>query len=120
MRLLALALIVLLPVAAGAGERVPTFPKRTDYDQARSSLLSLGWAPVAQTAQRCDSTGCYARCSIGFEERCKAYPEAETCRGTGRASCDMIWKRRDTLIEIITGGEDDPPMVIGAKCRANC
>lgn len=106
-------------ISAHAAERLPTFPKRTDYAEARASLRSLGWTPVSQ-GQRCTDTGCYDRCSIGFEDRCKSYPEAETCRGTGLAQCDMVWRKDGQLIEVQTIGEGDPPMVNRVRCRAGC
>ena len=121
MRALILAPVVVAMLAGPAvAGQLPTFPKRTHYDDARTSLQALGWAPVAQKAQRCDATGCYDRCSIGFEARCSAYPEAEICRGTGLASCDMLWRRGEQLIEVRTTGEDDPPMVDRVRCRAGC
>lgn len=117
---LSAALIVTLAGPTFAAERIPNFPRQTDYDGARSSLMAIGWQPVAQNGKRCDVDGCFERCAPGFEQRCRAYPEAEICRGTGRASCEMIWKRGDTVIEVVTAGEVDPPSVASVKCRANC
>lgn len=106
----ALALVVLL--AAGpvwAGERLPTFPKRTDYGTARGSLIALGWKPVTvPDAQPCDD-----------DERCKGRPEMVVCAGTGAGNCIFLWRRADTLIEVGTIYES-PPMVAGIRCRAGC
>lgn len=118
--ILAPVVVALLAGPALSAERLPSFPKRAPYDEARSSLITLGWRPVAHEAQRCDASGCFDRCAIGFEARCKAYPEAETCRGTGLAACDMIWTRGDRVVEVRTIGEDDPPMVDRVRCRAGC
>ena len=44
------ALLAGMMVVAGSGaawaERLPTFPKRTPYADARESLLILGWKPI--------------------------------------------------------------------------
>jgi hypothetical protein len=119
MRYTLTAAIIATAFTARAAERLPTFPKRTDYDEARASLQSLGWTPVPQ-GQRCTEAGCFDRCSVGFEDRCKAYPEAETCRGTGLAQCDMVWRKDGRLIEVNTIGEGDPPMVSRVRCRVGC
>jgi hypothetical protein len=107
----ALVAFALLVVPAVAAERLPTFPKRTDYGSARASLMALGWEPAPSPTQSC---------APGFEERCAAYPEAETCRGTGIAACDMLWRKSGRLIEVQTFGEDDPPKVSAVRCRAGC
>jgi hypothetical protein len=105
---LALAAVFGLSFAlAYAAEELPRFPENTNYDEARESLIALGWKPV----QSPDRMGCAG----GFEERCKAYPEAVICRGTGCASCEFLWRRGETLIEVWTEGESDPP-VVGTKC----
>lgn len=117
---LTLISVLSLTVSALAAERIPSFPKRTSYDDARNSLRALGWAPVVQTGQRCGTDGCYERCAPGFEARCLTYPETAICRGTGLAACEFLWKRNDVLIEIRTIGEDDPPTVAGVSCKVNC
>ncbi len=110
----------LLAASATAAERLPIFSKNTSYDQARSSLVSLGWAPVAQATQHCDANGCYDRCARGSAGRCEAYPEAETCHEFGLASCGMIWRRGGALIEIRTFSADVPPYVDRVQCRSGC
>jgi hypothetical protein len=106
--------------SAAAEEKVPNFPKNITYDQARSSLYSLGWSPVKQDNQYCDLSGCYARCARGLDGRCEAYPEAETCHKLGLASCEMIWRRGGSLIEVRTFSADIPPYVDRVQCRAGC
>jgi len=103
-----------------AEEKIPNFPKNTSYDQARSSLYSLGWAPVKQINQYCDHSGCYDRCARGIDGRCEAYPEAEACHELGMASCEMIWHRGGALIEVRTFSADIPPYVDRVQCRAGC
>ena len=114
------AFLVTMAVPAWAGEKLPTFPRKTDYDEARASLIALGWKPVPQSSKRCDRDGCFIRCAGGFENRCKVYPEAEICRGTGLAACEFLWRRGETLIEVRTIGETAPPRVASVRCRANC
>ncbi len=112
-----LVLMVLLAMTSSAlsAERVPTFPKRTSYEEARESLIALGWQPAPTSANP-------NRCSPGFEERCKSYPEATACSGTGLARCTFLWRSKsgETLIEVGTFGEEDPPMVERVRCRVGC
>jgi hypothetical protein len=103
------AALVFLPLQVSSAERLPKFPKRTDYGEARNSLIALGWRPVTMPdAQKCDG-----------DERCRGRPEMLACSGTGRASCTFTWKRRDTLIEIGTVGEAGN-VVDRVRCRAGC
>jgi hypothetical protein len=103
------ASFVFLPLQASSAERLPTFPKRTDYGKARNSLIALGWQPVTMPdAEKCDD-----------DERCRGRPEMLACSGTGLASCTFTWKRRDTLIEIRTVGEQGN-VVDRVLCRVGC
>ena len=34
---------------AHAAEELPRFPENTSYDEARESLIALGWKPVKQS-----------------------------------------------------------------------
>lgn len=98
-----------LCTASVAGERLPTFPKQTDYGDARRSLLALGWAPVTMPdADACDD-----------DDRCRGRPEMEACAGTGLGNCSFTWKRNGTLIAVGTIGETRPT-VMGVQCRAGC
>ena len=96
---------------ASAAENLPNFPENTNYDEARQSLIALGWEPVPQSPTFCEGDRCgLQRCTGGFENRCAAYPEALICRGTGCASCEFLWRRGETLIEVWAEGEQDPPV----------
>jgi hypothetical protein len=110
MKRVALALtMAILPFAVEAA-RLPSFPQRTTYVKARTSLIGLGWAP-APTSK--DPT----RCSPGADE-CATYPETLACSGTGLARCSFLWRRGATLIEVGTFGEDR--LVERVRCRARC
>jgi hypothetical protein len=104
-----LALVTLWGVASAA-ERLPTFPKETPYAEARRSLIALGWQPVTlPDADKCDAD----------DPRCKGRPEMLACSGTGLARCIFTWKRKDTLIEVTTFGEQEA-IVERLRCRAGC
>lgn len=102
--------LVLLATAATAAERAPSFPKRTNYSSARSSLITLGWkpAPTEPPPNECAK----------YDGRCE-YPETESCSGTGRGFCSYQWRRGEMLIEILTEG-DDRQIVTSVSCVANC
>jgi hypothetical protein len=107
--LIALALVV-LAAPVGAAERLPTFPKRTPYEDARASLKGLGWEPIRlEGAATCEPD----------DERCTGRPEMFFCSGTGLARCVFTWRRRDQLVEVGTFGETSP-MVDSVRCRAGC
>jgi hypothetical protein len=70
------------------------------YDLARGSLLKSGWKPIGTQLREEGS------CDPAIDARCKTYPEARECSGTGLAFCNMVWKHKDgTTIVITTGGE---------------
>jgi hypothetical protein len=75
----------------------------------RDSLLKQGWQPV-----HAPEAGFV--CEKG-DHRCG--PETIACAGTGAASCLFRWKRKKTVIEIGTVGEDSPT-VTSVTCKANC
>jgi hypothetical protein len=104
--ILALALSV-TPVLAQQG--LPTFPRETVYAEARRSLIGLGWSPVTLP----DADRCSPR-----DGRCAGRPEMVACSGTGIAACAFAWRRGDTLVEVLTAGEN--PVVTGVRCRAGC
>jgi hypothetical protein len=112
MRLAVIAgLAILASGTVLCAERLPSFPKNTDYREARRSLIGLGYTPV--TLPDADE------CSKG-DRRCEGYPEMASCAGTGRAQCLFIWKSKtNALIEIVTVGEGNPG-VAAVRCRANC
>src|SRR5689334_20770008 len=103
------AVAVVLSGVAHA-ERLPIFPKRTPYADARESLLILGWKPIhLPDADKCAED----------DGRCKGRPEMRSCSGTGLARCVFMWRKNDALIEVDTYGEEDP-IVDGVTCRVNC
>jgi len=111
MRAIVLALALMASGAAWAVERLPSFPKNTDYREARRSLIGLGYKPI--TLPDADE------CSPG-DGRCQGYPEMSSCAGTGLGQCLFVWKSpAGALIEIITVGENNPG-VSAVRCRANC
>ena len=105
-----LAGLALAPTASVSAERLPSFPKRTEYTEARRSLIALGWRPV--TLPDAD------RCSKG-DMRCQGRPEMAACSGTGLARCLFTWRKGETLIEVGTYGEEEP-IVDAVRCRAGC
>lgn len=94
-------------------ERAPvSFPKGTIYADARDSLQALGWKPAPpEKPETC----------LGDDGRCKGRPETWACSGTGLGHCLYVWRRGDTLVEIVTQGEEvSQQQVISVRCRAGC
>lgn len=111
MRATLIALVVMVSGAAWGAERLPSFPKNTDYREARRSLIGLGYKPVTLPDSDTCETG---------DGRCEGFPEMHSCAGTGLAQCVFVWKSKsDRLIEVITVGESNPG-VSAVRCRANC
>ena len=107
----ALAALALVVAAGGAqaAEQLPRFKPNTLYPDARVSLLSMGWLPVAASNRACDQR----------ESTCETYPEAESCAPFGSAACSMLWKRGEQLISVMTIGDADI-LVRSASCRSGC
>lgn len=105
-----LATLMLGSAVAGAAERVPSFPKRTTYGNARASLQTIGWQPVVNP----DREGACGE----SDDRCR-WPETEYCAGTGFGGCLYRWQRNDTVIAVATRGED-PQLVYSIRCEVNC
>lgn len=102
----ALALFVCLPAFAQK-HPAPRIAKDTSYADARKALTAQGFAGVRlPDADKCQKDD--ARC----------FPETFACAGTGLGQCVHIWRRGDTIIEVLTIGED--PVVDRVRCRANC
>jgi len=76
---------------------LPKFRKDTPYRTVREKLVTLGWEPVTMPS----STQC------GDDERCQGFPEVYFCSGVGRAICQYMWAKKDTLIMIYARGEGD-------------
>lgn len=111
MRAILIALAVMVSGAAWAAERLPSFPKSTNYREARRSLIGLGYKPVTLPGSDVCEKG---------DGRCEGFSEMNSCAGTGLAQCVFVWKSpNDRLIEIVTVGEMNPG-VSAVRCRANC
>ena len=90
---MALSLSATILLAASA---TPTFRKNAPYAAARATLLSRGWMPVKAAEPDCEP---------GREDVCAAYPEAQSCAGTGFGLCTFRFRSPSgSLIEIITHG----------------
>lgn len=108
MRLLPALLLALLPLTAAA-QPAPAIPAGTPYAAARERLLAAGWQP----ARLSDADGCAA-----WDERCRRYPEANACSGTGQGNCLFRWRRGATLVGVVTAGEE--PVVRTVRCQEGC
>ncbi|WP_145143075.1 hypothetical protein [Roseomonas gilardii] len=70
------------------------------YIQTRQYFLSLGFKPVP--TRETDEQKCGYR-----PEVCKAYPETESCSGTGIAACKFNWVAPSgEKISVVTSGEE--------------
>ncbi|WP_342111748.1 hypothetical protein [Methylobacterium sp. SI9] len=111
---LAIAGLAFLAMPARAEAPVPRIAKGTLYETVRADLSALGWRPSPAAAEQ-------SGCSIGREDVCKRYPEAEFCSGTGMGACGFLWSKNNTLIQVRTVGEDPAALTLQAiACRAGC
>jgi hypothetical protein len=53
------------------------------------------------------------------DHRCEGGSETVACAGTGLANCLFRWKRKKTVIEFGTVGEDNPTVTF-VNCKSNC
>jgi hypothetical protein len=96
MRSLWVLLFVLSATMALAESSTPRFAKGTPYARARAALLARGWSPVKSETQACEP---------GREDVCAAYPETQSCAGTGLGICAFDFRSPSgSLIEIVTHG----------------
>ena len=117
--------IVLMAYSNGAeGASLPRFPKGTPYAEVRQSLKALGYRPNAlpdADAVSRDQCG-YKPDSLVTEAKqsddMRCFPEMVACAGTGLGQCIYSWRRRETLIDVLTVNE--MPVVSGLRCRVNC
>jgi hypothetical protein len=85
---------ILSATMALAESAAPRFAKGTPYASARATLLARGWSPVKPQTQDCEP---------GREDVCRAYPETQSCAGTGFSICTFDFRSPSgSLIEIIT------------------
>jgi hypothetical protein len=88
--------LTLSATMAFAASDTPKFRKGTSYATARATLLARGWSPVKASTSSCEP---------GQEDICAAYPETQSCAGTGFGMCTFEFKSRSgSPIEIVTHG----------------
>lgn len=92
----AAALLSTAPVLAA--EALPRLSGQ-DYGKARAALLRQDWRPVALP----DADKCMAG-----DRRCAGRPEMYVCAGTGLGQCVFVWRRKGTVIDVVTAGEERP------------
>lgn len=93
------AFVALLAVStARAAEPLPKLVGQ-DYGKARAALLRQNWQPVALP----DADSCMAG-----DKRCTGRPEMYVCAGTGLGQCVFVWRRKATMIDVMTEGEERP------------
>jgi hypothetical protein len=93
------AVAALLSTApAMAAEALPRLSGQ-DYGKARAGLLRQNWQPVALP----DADQCMAG-----DKRCAGRPEMYVCAGTGMGQCVFVWRRKGTVIDVMTAGEERP------------
>jgi clan AA aspartic protease (TIGR02281 family) len=86
----------------------PSFPPNTAYNDARRSLMALGYEPAPlPDAEKCDRN---------TDKTC--FPEREACTTDNGTQCDFFWKRGERLIKVTTTAV--PPTVAAVGCQANC
>jgi len=107
-----LAIIWMVAPSLTQAATLPTLKKGSLYANARAVLAKQGYSPV-----RSDGSGC----RFGREDVCKAYPEAETCAGTGLGNCLFVWRRGKQVIEVMTIGEEPKRLTVAqVRCRSGC
>lgn len=95
-------------------ERVPSLKVGASYSSVRTTLSERGWRPVLIGAAT-------QGCSIGREDVCQRYEEAEACSGTGMGQCSFVWSKHHTRIQVITSGEDVNALKVqGLRCLEGC
>jgi clan AA aspartic protease (TIGR02281 family) len=96
-----------VPVAK-ADAAVPVFPANAPYGNARSSLMALGYGPVAlPDAGKCDNN---------TDLTC--FPERASCTKADGIQCEFLWKRGEQLIKVRTVAI--PPTISAVECQVNC
>lgn len=65
----------------------------TDYNEARRSILAMGWLPLTGPCE-----------GLMSDTTCDRFPEIGNCSGTGLGFCDMHFERRNRCLTIITVG----------------
>lgn len=84
------------PAANKTADEMPNFAKGEGYKSVREKLIKAGWTPFkSKEADEC----------FGDDERCRDFPEMESCAGTGFANCRYLWKKSNKTLVIFTVGE---------------
>lgn len=109
-RLLLSLPVLLLACQAPAAEKLPTLRSGQDYGKVRQSLLAQEWKP--ETLPGAEACG-------ADDKRCAGRPEVFVCAGTGMANCLFTWRRRGTVIEVSTVGEERA-VLDRVRCRSGC
>jgi hypothetical protein len=72
-----------------------------NYAEAREDLLAGGWQAIRYPWATAD-----ARCA-GRKEVCDAYPETNSCAGTGLGQCKFVFRDgRGGYLSVVTIGEE--------------
>lgn len=104
--------LVLAQAAALAAPAIPKFHKGIPYAHARAELLRRGWTPVKATAPGCEP---------GREDVCAAYPETQSCAGTGFGLCSFDFRSRSgQMTEVVTHGGNVRGLTVSEviECRS--
>lgn len=77
-------------------DEIPKFSEGEEYKKVREKLIKAGWTPFkSKDAGKCS----------GDDERCKDFPEMESCAGTGLGNCRYLWKKNNKTLAIFTIGD---------------
>lgn len=110
-----MALLVAAPLlssapalAASADDAVAALKKGVPYSQARQDLMKGGWMAAPIDLKLDKETRCGTRIEI-----CVAYPETESCSGTGMGFC--LFRFEDAgrrVLTVTTVGEELPDLTV--------
>lgn len=66
------------------------------YGEARQALMKGGWTTGAApgSAFKASPQKIASECQ-GDAQQCNAWPEIESCAGTGEGACSMLWRKAD-------------------------
>lgn len=81
------------PVLSVRDETQPSFPPGKLYQDFRAELLQSGYSPIPQARSTSESYCGTEYLDEGEPDLCAAYPEVETCAGTGTRPCIFLFRR---------------------------
>ena len=87
-------------------DELPKFKEGEPYKSVREKLIGAGWKTFASP----DADECF-----GDDERCKDYPEMQSCAGTGLGNCRYTWQKDGKTLLIFTVG--DMPVYHGQELQ---